>query len=87
VAIALGAGRRGSWSALGWFFLGMTAAAVAMSAVIWGAYRSADRLTAMMGPNGARTLTRLAAFLLLCIGVQILIAGVEDVMAGRTAPF
>jgi multiple antibiotic resistance protein len=39
-----------------------------------------------MGPNGSRTVTRLAAFLLLCIGVQILITGVVDVMAGRTAP-
>ena len=39
-----------------------------------------------MGPNGTRTITRLAAFLLLCIGVQILIHGVQDVMEGRTSP-
>jgi multiple antibiotic resistance protein len=34
----------------------------------------------MMGPSGSRTLTRVAAFLLLCIGVQILITGVDDVL-------
>ena len=33
-----------------------------------------------MGPRGSRTVTRLSAFLLLCIGVQILITGVEDVL-------
>ena len=34
----------------------------------------------MIGPTGTRTMTRLFAFLLLCIGVQILITGVEDVL-------
>ncbi len=58
----------------------MTAAAVAMTATIWVTYRYADRLTLMMGPTGTRTITRLSAFLLLCIGVQILITGVEDVL-------
>jgi multiple antibiotic resistance protein len=34
----------------------------------------------LMGPTGTRTITRMSAFLLLCIGVQILITGVEDVL-------
>ena len=72
---------------LGWFFLGMTGAAVAMTVTIWITYLYADRLTRMMGPTGTRTITRMSAFLLLCIGVQILITGVEDVLgpllAGR----
>jgi multiple antibiotic resistance protein len=58
----------------------MTAAAVAMTAVIWVTYSYADRLTRMMGRSGTRTITRMSAFLLLCIGVQILITGVEDVL-------
>jgi multiple antibiotic resistance protein len=33
-----------------------------------------------MGAAGGRVVTRLSAFLLLCIGVQILITGVEDVL-------
>jgi multiple antibiotic resistance protein len=80
VAVALGAGHPRLFAGLGWFFLGMTAAAMAMTATIWVTYRYADRLTEMMGPTGTRTITRISAFLLLCIGVQILITGVEDVL-------
>ena len=80
VAVALGAGHPRLFHGLGWFFLGMTGAAVAMTAVIWVTYRYADRLTRMMGPSGTRTITRMSAFLLLCIGVQITITGVEDVL-------
>ncbi len=80
VAVALGAGHPRLFAGLGWFFLGMTAAAVAMTATIWVTYRYADNLTRLMGPTGTRTITRIFAFLLLCIGVQILIIGVEDVL-------
>ena len=80
VAVALGAGHPRLFAGLGWFFLGMTAAAAAMTAVIWVTYLYADRLTRLMGPTGTRTVTRMSAFLLLCIGVQILITGVEDVL-------
>ena len=87
VAVALGAGHPRLFGGLGWFFLGMTAAAVAITAIIWVTYRYADRLTKITGPTGTRTITRISAFLLLCIGVQILITGVEDVLgpllAGR----
>ncbi|WP_428483768.1 MarC family protein [Rhodopila sp.] len=88
VAVALGAGHPRLFAGLGWFFLGMTAAAAAMAALIWITYRSADRLAGLMSPSGSRTLTRMAAFLLLCIGVQILISGVQEVLrpllAGRS---
>jgi multiple antibiotic resistance protein len=80
VAVALGAGHPKLFSGLGWFFLGMTAAAAAMAVTIWVTYQYADRLTQMMGPTGTRTITRISAFLLLCIGVQILITGIEDVL-------
>jgi multiple antibiotic resistance protein len=80
VAVALGAGHPKQLPGLGWFFLGMTGAALALTAVIWVAYHFADRLTASMSATSARTVTRMAAFLLLCIGVQILITGVEDVL-------
>jgi multiple antibiotic resistance protein len=80
VAVALGASHPREFAGLSWFFLGMSAAAVAMSALIWFTYHYADRLARLTGPTGTRTITRLAAFLLLCIGVQILIAGIEDVL-------
>lgn len=80
VAVALGAGHPRPFAKLGWFFLGMTAAAAAMTLTIWVTYRYADKLTERMGPTGTRTITRVSAFLLLCVGVQILIAGVGDVL-------
>ncbi|HSU06322.1 MAG TPA: MarC family protein, partial [Acetobacteraceae bacterium] len=59
--------------------LGMSAAAAANAAVIWIAYSLGDRVARQLGPTGTRTVTRLFAFLLLCIGAQILISGVQDV--------
>jgi multiple antibiotic resistance protein len=79
VAVALGAGRPESGVLP--FFLGMTAACVAMAAVIWLAYRSADRIASLLGASARRTVARLSAFILLCIGVQIMITGVTDVAA------
>lgn len=87
VAIALGSTRPTDSAALGSFFLGMSAAALAISALIWLSYRSADRLVALLGHTRARVLTRLFAFLLFCVGVQILLNGITDalgpMLAGR----
>ena len=80
VAVALGSSHPRAPEQLLWFFLGMTAATMALATVIWLTYRSTDRISRLMGPRGSRTVTRLSAFLLLCIGVQILITGVEDVL-------
>jgi multiple antibiotic resistance protein len=80
VAVALSASRPRTLDGFAGFFLGMTAAAIALALVIWITYRSSDRISRLMGPTGSRTVTRLSAFLLLCIGVQILITGVEDVL-------
>jgi len=80
VAVALGSGHPKETGALLWFFLGMTAATVALAAVIWIAYGSTDQIVRLMGPRGSRMVSRLFAFLLLCIGVQILIFGVDDVL-------
>ena len=80
VAVALGSGHPQGFGGMARFIIGVSLAAVAMSVVIWLFYHFADRLVAMIGPSGSRTLSRLFAFLLLCIGVQILITGVEDVL-------
>jgi multiple antibiotic resistance protein len=78
VAVALGAGRPSpGGGAVLHFMAGMSAAALATALVIWICCRSADWFAALLGPGGSRVVTRLTAFLLLCIGVQILIAGVE----------
>jgi multiple antibiotic resistance protein len=80
VAISLGAERPESLDELVRFFLGMSAAAAGNAVVIWVAYRLGGQVARLLGPTGTRTVTRLFAFLLLCIGVQILIAGVQDVL-------
>jgi multiple antibiotic resistance protein len=79
VAVALGAERPSHGLVLLWFFLGVSGAAAVISAMVWLFYRSADRVAAWLGASARRSLSRLMAFLLLCIGVQILITGIEDV--------
>jgi multiple antibiotic resistance protein len=78
VAIALGAVRPEAGDGLLPFFFGVSAAALAIAALIWLSYRSADRLAALLGPSARRTIARMSAFLLLCIGVQIMLTGAED---------
>jgi multiple antibiotic resistance protein len=80
VAIALGAGRPNFSYGMASFLLGTSAAALAVAASIWVAYRFADRLSHPLGENGSHILTRVFAFLLLCVGVQILIHGITDVL-------
>ncbi len=78
VAIALGATRPADAAGLTPFFIGVSAAALAIALLIWLSYRSADRLVALLGQTRARVLTRLFAFLLFCVGVQILLTGLLD---------
>ena len=80
VSVALGAGHPPPGHGLGPFFAGVTLAAVGMAAVIALTYSFADRLSDRLGHSASRTITRLSAFLLFCIGVQVLITGVVDVL-------
>lgn len=80
VAIALGSNRPSDPAALGGFFLALSAAALALAVLVWLSYRSADRLVDLLGQTRARVLTRLFAFLLFCVGVQILLNGVMDAL-------
>jgi multiple antibiotic resistance protein len=82
VAIALGSVRPAAASGFGLapFFVGVSAAAIVLAVTIWVAYRSADWLVAMLGPSASRIVTRLTAFLLLCVGTQILLNGIADVL-------
>jgi len=78
VAIALSSQRPVGGHTVVPFFLGASLAAVAIALSIWGLYRASDRVMALLGVSGARVMSRLVAFLLLCIGVQILASGVEN---------
>jgi multiple antibiotic resistance protein len=80
VAITLGGERpHGTINAL-WYFAGVSLAALSLAVVIWFAYNSAGYLMRLLGTNGARILMRMTAFLLLCIGIQIIISGVAEVV-------
>ncbi|USI74729.1 MarC family protein [Sphingomonas morindae] len=79
VAIALSSQRPASGAGLLGFFGGVSLAAGCVAALIWLCYRGADSVVALLGPGGARVMSRLIAFLLLCVGVQIMITGVLGV--------
>jgi len=80
VAVALASERPSSGTGTLAFFIGMSLGAAAVSLCVWLLYRSADRVLAFVGQAGARILSRLVAFLLLCIGVQIVCNGVESLL-------
>ena len=50
--------------------------AFALALTVYVLYRYAERLTRALGPSGTQVLLRLSAFILLCIGVQIIWSGV-----------
>jgi multiple antibiotic resistance protein len=78
VAIALGSQRPAG--ALGMTQLALLAGAaiagiVAMAATIYVCYRFAENIIALLGKAGTNVFVRLSAFVLLCIGVQVLWTG------------
>jgi multiple antibiotic resistance protein len=81
VAIALSAGRPSTAVEMLPFFAGLSAAAIVVALAVGVCYASADRVVSLLGPARARVLSRLSAFLLLCIGVQILLVGMQGALA------
>ena len=80
VAITLGAVRPPYGFGLLAFFVGASLAALANAAIIWLSYRFADRVIERMGATARLVVVRLSAFLLMCIGVQILLTGIGDLV-------
>jgi multiple antibiotic resistance protein len=78
VAIALGSNLPFGTPGYLPFVLGSSVAAIVIAAVVWIAYSWADRIVAWLGPARARVVSRLAAFLLLCVGTQIMLSGIAD---------
>ena len=57
--------------------------AIAVLAVsIYLCYRFADRLVRLLGETGTTVLLKLAAFVLLCIGIEILVGGIGEIYEG-----
>jgi multiple antibiotic resistance protein len=81
VAIALSASRPSKALDLVPFYAGLTGAALTVAAIVGVCYASADRVVSLLGPARTRVLSRLSAFLLLCIGVQIFLTGLQGVIS------
>lgn len=79
VAIALSSQRPAEGFAPLGFFGGVSLAAGAIAVLIWLCYRWSHSVAMMLGQGGARVMSRLVAFLLLCVGVQIIVTGVVGV--------
>jgi multiple antibiotic resistance protein len=80
VAIALAASGPATGNDPWVFYFGASLAALAVAATVAVCYASADRVVALLGQARARVVSRLAAFILLCVGVQILITGIIDAL-------
>ena len=80
VSVALGAGHPGFGRDWLVFHAGLGVAAALVAVLVALLYAYADRLSEYLGRNGIRTVSRLSAFMLFCIGVQVLVTGVTDVL-------
>jgi multiple antibiotic resistance protein len=78
VAIALGASHTEKLP----YVLGALAGSAAISASIFLCYRYADRIEGALGQTGSDVLSRLFAFILVCIGVQLLWGGFAELWSG-----
>ena len=81
VAISLGAGRPAAFRAsLFEFFVETLAATLLLALLIYWSYRNSGRLAALIGPTGTTIVVRLSAFLLFCIGIQVLWNGAAELL-------
>jgi multiple antibiotic resistance protein len=79
VAISLGASRpHGFHASTLEFFLETLGAVVLLSLLVYGFYRHSARLASLMGATGTSIVVRLSAFLLFCIGIQVLWNGASE---------
>jgi multiple antibiotic resistance protein len=62
---------------------GAVAGILATAASVYLCYRFARNLAAMLGKTGANILVRLSAFILLCIGIQIMWGGWSELSASH----
>lgn len=78
VAMTLGAGVRVREASDVTKMLGVVVGIVVVSVSIYLCYRFASRMVRLLGHTGSAVLTRLSAFVLLAVGVQILCDGISE---------
>jgi multiple antibiotic resistance protein len=84
VAISLGAGRPRALAAAVTFFIATLAATALLAGIIYLFYRHSARLAGFIGPTGTTIVVRLSAFLLFCIGIQVLWNGASELLSTVT---
>jgi multiple antibiotic resistance protein len=81
VAISLGANRpRGFHASSLEFFVETLGATALLALLVYGFYRNAARLAGLVGATGTTIVVRLSAFLLFCIGIQVLWNGAAELL-------
>jgi len=84
-AIALGAIRLDNLGHLVGSVITSVLLAATVAGTIFYAYSRASTFSRVVGREGTRVITRLSAFLLMCVGVQIVLTGVSDVLPSLIA--
>jgi multiple antibiotic resistance protein len=79
VAIALGTNRPKGIEFV-WFLLAATFTTAVMALLIYFMYKYSDRISKAIGPTGSTIVVRLSAFLLFCIGIQVLWSGLAELL-------
>lgn len=85
VTIALGAGRDHTAGSTIPFVLAAFAATAVIAGLIYICFRFADRMESALGENASDAIARLFAFILLCLGVEILWSGFSGLIAAMPA--
>ena len=88
VAIGLGSQRpEGPLTLSQYALVGGSALAgvVALTSTVYVCYRFANRITALLGETGVNVVIRLSAFILLCIGIQVLWTGYSTLVIAPRA--
>lgn len=81
ISVSITLGARMKWNTGFDELISITGAGIGilmLGAIIYLCYSSARRLTELLGESGAQVMSRLSAFILLCIGVQITWEGVKQ---------
>ncbi len=79
VAVTIGSQRAtADWGQFVMESVGAVASIFAMGITVYFCYRFAPRLVSALGRGGTNVVVRLSAFILLCIGIQILWNGVKE---------
>jgi multiple antibiotic resistance protein len=84
VALTLGANPSNTMRAAAITVLAHALGILIVCLAVYACYRYGDRVLRRLGPTGVSVLTRLLAFILLCIGVQIAWNGLHGFVMGTT---